>query len=87
VSALEASLGAILAQYPQIRLLTGEAMFCQKSIARIIHEARRHYFLQLKSPHQTDVEIASDTLKQCLIGEPPQARTEDKRGALTDPNS
>jgi hypothetical protein len=80
LSALEAHVADILAKYPQIKLLTGDAMFCQKTIAESVMEARRHYFLQLKSPHKTDVALADHALSQ-LATKPPLARTEEKRGA------
>lgn len=79
LSALETSIADVLAKYPQIKLLTGDAMFCHKSIARAVHDARRHYFLQLKSPHKTDVATARHALSQ-LATTPALARTEDKRG-------
>jgi hypothetical protein len=82
LSALEKHLADILAQYPQIKLLTGDAMFCQKAIAQVVVEARRQYFLQLKSPHKTDVAIARDALAQ-YSRTAPLASSEDVRGGLT----
>jgi len=86
LSALEKHVAGILAKYPQIRLLTGDAMFCQKSIAQAVVEARRHYFLQLKSPHKTDLAIAGEAFSQ-LSSTPPLARSEEKKGARTGPSS
>lgn len=85
LSALEAKLAAILAAFPQLKLLTGDAMFCHKSIARILVEARRHYLLQLKSPHKTDVEIARYAMWQLAKSTAPLASATEKRGALTVP--
>lgn len=79
LSALEGSIAGILATYPQLKLLTGDAMFCHKSIAQAVRDARRHYFLQLKHPHATDVGIAQDALRQ-LSATPALARSEGKRG-------
>lgn len=81
LSTLEQHIGEVLARYPQLRLLTGDAMFCQKTVARAIVTARRHYFLQLKSPHKTDVGTARDALTQ-LSRTPALATSEGKRGAL-----
>lgn len=81
LSALEASLAAVLAEYPGLRLLTGDAMFCQKEIARQIVDPRRHYILQLKAPHLTDLATAADAMRQ-LSSRPPEATSEtEKRGA------
>lgn len=80
LSALEAELAAVLHDYPGLRLLTGDAMFCQKEIARQVVAAGRHYLLQLKAPHETDVSIAAHALQQ-LAKRPPEATSGvDKRG-------
>ena len=80
-SALENVLGTILEKYPQIKLFTGDASFCQKKFAKAFIKARRNYFLQLKSPHNTDVELAKDAFRQISPAMPPAARTLGKRGA------
>ena len=88
LSALEARLAAVLERFKAIRLLTGDAMFCHKSIARIIVKARRDYFLQLKSPHKTDVEIARQTLERKVRAKvAPLARGVEKRGARGGPSA
>lgn len=80
LSNLQANLAGLLEQFRPLTLLTGDAMFCQKEIARQIVEARRHYLFQLKGPHETDVALAADALKQ-LSTQPFLARSEEKRGA------
>lgn len=79
LSCLERSLATVLARYPNLRLLTGDAGLCHKTIARRLVKARRDYFLQLKSPHTGDVTLARKALDQ-LQHSPPQATTVDKRG-------
>lgn len=86
LSALEGCIGGVLAKFPQIKLLTGDAMFCQKSIAAAVSQARRHYFLQLKSPHKTDVATARRAFCQLASG-PALAQSEEKRGAPAGPSS
>ncbi|CAN5340868.1 hypothetical protein BH09SUM1_BH09SUM1_22870 [soil metagenome] len=81
LSSLEKHLAAILARYPQIKLLTGDAMFCQKTLAQTLLDARRHYFLQLKAPHSTDVSLAQHALSQ-YSRTPPLAITEGLKGGL-----
>ncbi len=81
LSALENVLGTILEIYPQIKLFTGNASFYQKKFAKTFIKARRNYFLHLKSPHNTDVELAKDAYRQISPAMPPATRTLDKRGA------
>lgn len=80
LSCLERSIEEILSRYPNIRLLTGDAAFCHKSIARSAVEAKRDYFLQLKAPHTTDVGLAEEAFSQ-LRSQPPLDETTEKRGA------
>ncbi len=86
LSALERTLPTILEKYPQIKLFTGDAAFCQKSIARKLIQARRDYFLQLKSPHKTDVAIAEGAFAQ-LCRRHAAAKSEEKRAAPMARNS
>lgn len=80
-SALREALGELFEDYPGLWLLTGDAMFCQKEVAKKVVEARRHYLLQMKSPHKTDMEIAQRVFAR-LTSRPPAASSEaEKRGA------
>jgi hypothetical protein len=78
---LERALPRILEKYPQLKLLSGDAGFCHKSIARQLVKARRDYLLQLKAPHGTDLALARDSFAQLTAATPSLARSEDKRGA------
>jgi DDE_Tnp_1-associated len=80
LSVLKRHLPHILAQFPQLSLLTGDAAFGHKIIAQQVIEARRNYFLQLKSPHETDVGIARDAFSQITRSRKAEASTVDKRG-------
>lgn len=86
MSCLQRSIGKILSRYPNIRLLTGDAGLCHKSIARSIVQARRDYFLQLKAPHTTDLNLAQKAFDQ-LRNQPPLDKTVEKRGGQKDPKS
>lgn len=79
LSTLKRVLSQILKAFPQLALLTGDAAFCHKTIARGIAEAGRDYFLQLKSPHETDVGIAADAFSQITAAREPLATTVEKR--------
>ena len=46
---LKAHLGELFAAYPTLRLLTGDALFCQRPLARLIVEARRDYLFAVKN--------------------------------------
>lgn len=80
LSCLENAIGSILAQYPGLKLFTGDAAFYHKSIARRLIEAKRDYFLQLKAPHTTDLGVAREAFKQLRCQEP-LATSVEKRGA------
>jgi len=45
---LKAHLGELLAAWPSLRVLTGDAIFCQRPLARAITEAGRDYVLAVK---------------------------------------
>jgi len=86
LSCLERSISAILSNYPNLRLFTGDAAFCHKSIARCLIQAKRDYFLQLKAPHATDVTLAKRAFAQ-LRETPALAKDVEKRGPHEEPKS
>lgn len=86
LSCLERSIVTILDRYPNLRLFTGDAAFCHKSIARTLAQAKRDYFLQLKAPHTGDVVLAENAFAQ-LRKRPPLATTVEKRGAQKEAKS
>lgn len=80
-SAFCEALSELLTNYPGLKLLTGDAMFCQKVIAEKIIEARRDYLLQLKAPHTTDCKIADKVFEQQTNCKPALATSgPEKRG-------
>ena len=78
LSCLERSISTILSRYPNLRLFTGDAAFCHKSIASSLINAKRDYFLQLKAPHTTDVALAERAFAQ-LRKRPALAATVEKK--------
>lgn len=80
LSTLKRVLPKILEAFPQLALFTGDAAFCHKPIARGIVEAGRDYFLQLKSPHETDLKIAADGFSQLTGSRKALAQRAEKRG-------
>lgn len=73
----------LLARLGKVRIFTGDAGFCHKEVARILTEKRRHYLLQLKAPHLTDMRLAEHSLAQHET-KPPLAKTVEKRGPSGD---
>ena len=57
---LKAHLGEWFAAYPALRLLTGDALFCQRPLARLIVEAGRDYLFAVKD-NQPDLHEATQT--------------------------
>jgi hypothetical protein len=79
LSALEQNLENVLKRYPNLALVTGDAAFGHKSIARAVIQEGRDYFLQLKAPHTTDLALATDAFSQ-ITTRPALAVSEEKRG-------
>lgn len=79
LSCLERSINRILECYPHLKLFTGDAAFCHKTIAHSLIKAKRDYFFQLKAPHTTDLALAEDAFAQ-LRRTPPRADSTEKRG-------
>jgi len=86
MSALLKALPELLAPLSKALVFTGDAGFCHKEVARVLVENRRHYLLQLKAPHETDLGIARDSFAQITRREA-LARTVEKRGAIADAKS
>ena len=55
---LKAHLDELLAAWPSLRVLTGDAAFCQRPLARVIIEAGRDYVLAVKD-NQPDLHEAA----------------------------
>jgi len=56
---LKARLGELLADYPALKLLTGDAIFCQRPLAQAITDAGRDYLLAVKD-NQPDLREAAE---------------------------
>jgi hypothetical protein len=55
---LKAHLDELFAQWPSLRVLTGDAIFCQRPLARVITEAGRDYVLAIKDNQPDLLETA-----------------------------
>ena len=75
---LKAHLDELFAAWPSLRVLTGDALFCQRPLARAIVAAGRDYALAVKD-NQPDMAEAMHAAFDRPPG-PPDARTAEKRG-------
>lgn len=76
---LEARLGELVAAYPALRVLTGDAIYCQRPLARAIVEAGRDYLLAIKD-NQPDLREATETALR-HPGRAPDAEALEKNAA------
>src|SRR5438128_11421731 len=77
---LKAHLGELFAAYPALRLLTGDALFCQRPLARLIVEAGRGYLFAIKD-NQPDLLETAQTAFADATPETADAATRGKKGA------
>ena len=77
---LKAHLGELLAAYPTLQLLTGDALFCQRPLARCIVEAGRDYLFAIKD-NQPDLLEAARTAFAAATPETAAAGSREKKGA------
>lgn len=61
---LEARLGRLLESYPALRVLTGDAAYCQRPLARAIIAAGRDYLLAIKENQPELLEATRTALSQ-----------------------
>lgn len=77
--ALKKHLAELLEEYPQLKLITGDAIFAQRPLAEVFVKHKCDYLFQI-CDNQPDIQ---DALQQCLGDvdhRPPAAETEEKRG-------
>lgn len=77
---LKAHLDELLAAYPGLRVLTGDALFCQRPLARAIIEADRDYVLAVKD-NQPDLHEAACTAFAAATAETAAATTRERSAA------
>jgi len=76
---LKAHLGELFAAYPALQLLTGDALFCQRPLARLIVEAGRDYLFAVKD-NQPDLHETAQTAFADATPETADAGTREKKG-------
>ncbi len=82
---LKAHLDELFAAYPGLRVLTGDALFCQRPLARAIIDAGRHYVLAVKD-NQPDLHEAACTAFAAATAESAAAMTREKSAGRWSPD-
>jgi hypothetical protein len=81
---LKAHLAELLAAWPSLRVLTGDALFCQRPLARVLIEHGRDYLLAIKD-NQPDLHEAARATFAAAAGPTADATAVEKRGARWSP--
>jgi hypothetical protein len=81
---LKAHLDELLALYPSLRVLTGDALFCQRPLARAIVASGRGYVLAVKD-NQPDLHEATRTAFAAAAPATAAATARGKKGAPRSP--
>lgn len=77
---LKAQLDELFAGYPSPRILTGDALFCQRSLARAILDADRDYVRAVKD-NQPELHAAARTAFAAATAETASATAREKNAA------
>jgi hypothetical protein len=77
---LKAHLDELFAAYPSLRVLTGDALFCQRPLARAILDADRDYVLAVKDNQPELHEAARTALAAATAGSAAAATREKSAG-------
>jgi hypothetical protein len=77
---LKAHLAELFAAYPSLRLLTGDALFCQRPLARLLIEQGRDYLLAVKD-NQPDLHEAAQAAFAQQTAATADASRVEKKGA------
>jgi hypothetical protein len=81
---LKAHLAELFAAYPSLRVLTGDALFCQRPLARLILEHGRDYLLAIKD-NQPDLHEAAQAAFAHAAAATAAATRVEKKGARWSP--
>jgi hypothetical protein len=82
--ALKAALAELTGRYPMLRLFTGDALFTQRPLARVIREADRDFLLAVKDNQPALHEAVAASFRDAA-DRPPDAEAAEKKGARSTP--
>jgi hypothetical protein len=77
---LKAHLADLFAAWPSLRILTGDALFCQRPLAQLIIDHGRDYLLAVKD-NQPDLHEAAQATFAAATAATADAATVEKKGA------
>ena len=77
--ALKAGLAELIEHYPFLRLFTGDALFCQRPLARVILEADRDFLFAVKENQPALLEAVLTSFHDAERTEP-DAKSVEKKG-------
>jgi hypothetical protein len=83
--ALKHGLQELLDHYPFLRLLTGDALFCQRPLAQVLLEADRDFLFAVKD-NQPELLEAIKTSFEDAPEQTPDAQTVEKKGSRSTPD-
>jgi hypothetical protein len=83
--ALKAALAELVEHYPMLRLLTADALFCQRPLAAAILAAGRDFLVAVKDNQPDLLEAVRASLDAAAADRPPDATTAEKKGARSTP--
>ena len=78
---LKNHLAELLENFPMISLITGDAIYAQRPLAKMLEEADCDYLLQIKANQGDVLEALQAALGQAQEQQHPAAETTEKRGA------
>jgi LmbE family N-acetylglucosaminyl deacetylase len=81
---LKAALAELIDSYPMLRLFTGDALFTQRPLARVILEADRDFLFAVQD-NQPDHNEAVQASFAAAAEQPPDAKVVAKEGARSRP--
>jgi DDE_Tnp_1-associated len=82
--ALKAALAELIDHYPMLRLLTADALFTQRPLARVILDADRDFLFAVKD-NQPDLHEAVRASFRDAADRPADAKATEKKGAKSTP--
>lgn len=81
---LKAGLAELIEHYPFLRLFTGDALFCQRPLARVILEADRDFLFAVKDNQPALLEAILTSFRDAQRREP-DAKSVEKKGTSCTP--
>jgi hypothetical protein len=85
--ALKAGLTELLEHYPFLRLFTGDALFTQRPLARVILEADRDFLFAVKDNQPDLLEALRASLDAAATTQRPDVKTQGKKGRDPHPKT